>query len=79
MRQEPVGVLLLGAKRDGERFDALERSALQALVESAATTYDHLEAVEQRTLAAELQHALEETRRENETLRELRARAASSV
>jgi hypothetical protein len=79
VRQEPVGVLLLGARRDGERFDALERSSLQALVESAANTYDHLEAVEQRFLAAELQRALEETRRENETLRELRARAASSA
>jgi hypothetical protein len=72
-------VLLLGAKRDGEHFDALERGTLQALVESAATTYDHLEAVEQRTLADELQRALEEARRENETLRELRTRAASSV
>ena len=79
VRQEPVGVLLLGARRDGERLDALERSAMQALVETAAMTYDHLEAVEQRSLAAELQHALEEARRENETLRELRARAASNV
>ncbi|MDP9107216.1 MAG: hypothetical protein M3N49_14960, partial [Candidatus Eremiobacteraeota bacterium] len=79
VRQEPVGVLLLGARRDGERFDALERASLHVLVESAAMTYDHLEAVEQRNLAAELQHALEETRRENETLRELRARAASGV
>jgi hypothetical protein len=79
VRQEPVGVLLLGARRDGERLDVLERSSLQTLVESAAMTYDHLEAVEQRALAAELQHALEETRRENETLRELRARAASGV
>jgi hypothetical protein len=79
VRQEPVGVLLLGAKRDGERFDALERSALEALVESAAMTYDHLEAVEQRSLADELQRALEEARRENETLRELRARAASGL
>jgi hypothetical protein len=79
VRQEPVGVLLLGAKRDGEHFDALERGTLQALVESAATTYDHLEAVEQRTLADGLQRALEEARRENETLRELRARAATGV
>ena len=79
VRQEPVGVLLLGMRSDGERLDALERISLQALVEAAAMTYDHLEAVEQRSLAAELQHALEETRRENETLRELRARAASGV
>jgi hypothetical protein len=79
VRQEPVGVLLLGAKRDGERFDALERASLQALVEAAAMTYDHLEAVEQRVLADELQRALEEMRRENEALRELRARAASGV
>ncbi len=79
VRHEPVGVLLLGARRDGERLDALERASLHVLVESAATTYDHLEAVEQRMLAAELQHALEEARRENETLRELRARAASGV
>lgn len=79
VRQEPVGLLLLGAKRDGEDFDAFERSALQALVESAAVTYDHLEAVEQRSLADELQRALEEAHRENETLRELRARAASNA
>lgn len=79
VRQEPVAVLLLGAKRDGERFDPLERSALQALVESAAMTYDHLEAVEQRCLADELQRALDEARRENETLRELHAREASGV
>jgi hypothetical protein len=79
VRQEPMGILLLGAKRDGERLDALERGALQTLVDCAATAYDHLEAVEQRNLAAELQHALEEMRRENETLRELRARAASGV
>jgi hypothetical protein len=79
VRQEPVGVLLLGARRDGERLDALEQASLHALVDSAAMTYDHLEAVEQRHLAAELQHALEEARRENETLRELRARAASGV
>ena len=79
VRQEPVGLLLLGPRRDGERFDALERSALQMLVESAAMTYDHLEALEQRTLADELQRSLEEARRENETLRELRTRAASGV
>jgi hypothetical protein len=79
VRQELVGLLLLGAKRDGERFDALERGALQALVEAAAGAYDHLEAVEQRALAVELQRALEEARRENEALRELRARAASSA
>jgi hypothetical protein len=79
VRQEPVGVLLLGARRDGERFDALERSSLQTLLDSAAMTYDHLEAVEQRSLAAELQHALEEMRHENETLRELRTRAASGA
>ncbi len=42
-------------------------------------TYDHLEAVEQRSLADELQRALEEAHRENETLRELRARAASNA
>jgi hypothetical protein len=79
VRQEPVAVLVLGARRDGERLDALELSSLQALVESAAMAYDHLEAVEQRALAAELQRALDDTRRENETLRELRARAASGV
>jgi len=61
VRQEPVGVLLLGVRRDGERLDALERSALETLVESAAMAYDHLEAVEQRSLADELQHALEGT------------------
>jgi hypothetical protein len=79
VRQEPVGVLLLGAKRDGERFDALERGSLQTLVEAAAMTYDHLEAVEQRYLADELQRALEEMRRENEALRELHSRTASGV
>jgi predicted outer membrane lipoprotein len=79
VRQEPVGLLLLGAKRDGERLDPLERSAVQTLVDAAAMTYDHLEAVEHHRLAAELQHALEQARRENEALRERRARAASGV
>ena len=79
VRQEPIGFLLLGAKRDGERLDGLERSALQTLVESAAMTYDHLEAVEQRNLADALQRTLEEERRQIQTLRELHARAASGV
>ena len=79
VRQELVGLLLLGAKRDGELFDALEQAALQNLLESAAMTYDHLEAVEQRCLADELQHALEEAVRENKTLRELRAHKASDT
>ncbi len=80
VRQEPVGLLLLGAKRDGERFDKLEQAALQNLVDSAAMTYDHLEAVEQRCLSDELRRALEESRRENEMLlRELRANEASGV
>lgn len=79
VRQELVGLLLLGAKRDGEPFDALEQAALQNLVESAAMTYDHLEAIEQRYLADELQRALEETLRENLALRELRAHEASDT
>lgn len=80
VRQEPVGLLLLGPKRDGERLDALEQAALQNLVDSAAMTYDHLEAVEQRCLSDELRRALEESRRENEMLlRELRANEASGV
>jgi GAF domain-containing protein len=79
VRQEPVAVLVLGARRDGERLDALELGALRALADAAAMAYDHLEAVEQRALAAELQRALEEMRRENETLRELRTRAASGI
>jgi hypothetical protein len=79
VRQEPVGVLLLGAKRDGERVDALEQAALHNLLESAAMAYDHLEAVEQRRLADELQRALDESRRENETLRELRPHEASGI
>jgi hypothetical protein len=77
VRMELVGLLLLGAKRDGELFDALEQAALQNLVESAAMAYDHLEAVEQRCLADELQRALDEAVRENKTLRELRAHDAS--
>jgi hypothetical protein len=79
VRQELVALLLLGAKRDGELFDALEQAALQNLVESAAMTYDHLEAVEQRCLAEELQRALEEAVRENKALRELRAHEASDT
>jgi hypothetical protein len=79
VRQEAVGLLLLGAKRDGERFDGLERGALQTLVESAATTYDHLDAVEQRRLAADLRDTVDELRRENDALRELQARAAPTA
>ncbi len=70
VRQEVIGLLLLGAKRDGERFDALERAALQHLIDSAAMTYDHLETVEQRRVSDELRRTLEQTRRENEALRE---------
>ena len=69
VRQQPIGLLLLGAKRDGERFDALERVALQNLVDSAAMSYDHLEAVEQRSVADDLRRALAVMQRENEMLR----------
>jgi hypothetical protein len=69
VRQEVIGLLLLGAKRDGERLDSLERAALQHLIDSAAMTYDHLEAVEQRRVSDELRRSLEQTRRENEVLR----------
>jgi len=69
VRQQPFGLLLLGAKRDGERLDALERVALQNLVDSAAMTYDHLEAVEQRSVADDLRRALAVLQRENEMLR----------
>jgi hypothetical protein len=69
VRQQPLGLLLLGAKRDGERLDALERVALQNLVDSAAMTYDHLEAVEQRSVSDDLRRALAVLRRENEMLR----------
>jgi hypothetical protein len=79
VRHETVGILLLGEKRDGERFDALELSAVETLVEAAATAYDHLEAVEQRRLADELRRSLDEARRENETLRELLGGAAPGV
>ena len=58
VRSETVGLLLLGAKRDGEGFDALERAALQTLIEAAAMTYDHLDAVEQRRTADQLRHEL---------------------
>ncbi len=69
VRSETVGLLLLGAKRDGEQFDALERAALQTLVEAAAMTYDHLESVEQWRTADQLRQELAQARRENDLLR----------
>ncbi|HEX3462859.1 MAG TPA: hypothetical protein VHS78_02230 [Candidatus Elarobacter sp.] len=77
VRQEPVAILLLGDRADGERFDALERDAVEGLVRAAAMTYEHLDALEQRRFADELQRALEEYRHENAVLRERLAREVS--
>ncbi|HEY8315152.1 MAG TPA: hypothetical protein VIG51_13405 [Candidatus Baltobacteraceae bacterium] len=63
VRRERIGLLFLGAKRNGERFDTLERTALQNLVDSAALTYDQLQ-------TTELQRALEKSMLENRSLRE---------
>ena len=76
-RGSAIGFLLLGEKVDGERFDALEQSAVEALAGAAANAYDHLEGEEQRRLAAELRRTLDETMRENQTLRALLPREAS--
>jgi hypothetical protein len=77
VRQEVMGMLLLGEKRDRERLDALERDAVQALIAASAATYDHLDAVEQRRLAGELRGALDELSRENDALRAQLAREGS--
>jgi hypothetical protein len=79
VRHEVAGMLLVGAKRDGERLDGLELAALEALVAAAATAYEHLDAVEQQRVAEELRRALDDTRKENATLRELLGREASGV
>jgi hypothetical protein len=78
-RHDTIGVLLLGERADGERFDRLEREAVEALVEAAAITYEHLDAVESGRVADELRHALDGTRRENAVLRERLARGVSEV
>jgi hypothetical protein len=76
VRQEPVGMLLLGERRDGERFDALDRDAIEMLLAAAATTYEHLDAVESGRIADELRRALETSRHENTVLRDCLARRA---
>jgi hypothetical protein len=63
VQRERIGLLVVGAKNNGERFDTLERAALQNLVESAALTYGQLQ-------TTELQQALEKSRLENRSLRE---------
>jgi hypothetical protein len=79
VRRDTMGFLLLGEKADGERLDGLERSAVQALVESAANAYDHLEAEEQRRIAADLKRELDEAMRQNQTLRALLHREVSGT
>ena len=79
VRRETTGFLLLGEKTDGERLDALERAAVQTLVEAAANVYDHLDGEEQRCIAAELRRALDEAVRQNQTLRALLQREASGA
>jgi hypothetical protein len=79
VRRETTGFLLLGEKTDGERLDALERAAVQTLVEAAANVYDHLEGEEQRRIAAELRRALDEAIRQNQTLRALLQREATGA
>ncbi len=79
VRRETTGFLLLGEKADGERLDALEQAAIAALVEAAANVYDHLEAEDQRRIAADLRRALDEAVRQNQTLRSLLQREASGT
>ena len=79
MRHDVGGMLLVGAKRDGERLDGLELAALDALVSAAGTAYDQLDAVEQQRVAEELRQALDDAHKENATLRELLGREASGV
>jgi GAF domain len=79
VRRDTIGFLLLGEKRDGERFDALEQAAVKELAEAAANAYDHLEAEAQRQIAADLRRALDEAMRENETLRAVLPREASGT
>jgi hypothetical protein len=79
VRRDTTGFLLLGEKADGERIDALEQTAVEALVEAAANAYDHLEAEEQRELATGLRRALDDALRENETLRAVLRREASEI
>lgn len=70
-RHDLIGYLLVGPKHDRERFDALERAALRNLTETAAATYDHLDAVERRREAERLARELADARRESELLREI--------
>jgi hypothetical protein len=79
VRRDTIGFLLLGEKADGERLDTLEQTAVKELAEAAANAYDHLEAEEQRRIAAELRRALDETTRENQTLRAFLPRETSGA
>jgi hypothetical protein len=79
VRGNVLGLLLLGEKRSGERFDELERAAVETLVAAAANTYDHLDAVEQQRIADGLRRLLDLAEAENETLRALLGREASGV
>ena len=79
VRHDLEGFVRVGARRDGERFDALERGALAALAEAAAAAYDHLDAVEQRADAENVRRLLEELRRENALLRAMIAGERSAL
>jgi hypothetical protein len=79
VRHDLEGFVRLGPRRDGERFDALERAAVAALAEAAAAAYDHLDAVEQRTDAESVRRLLEEMRRENALLRAMIAGERSAL
>jgi hypothetical protein len=79
VRHEVAGMLLVGAKRDGERVDGLELDAIRTLVVAAGLAYDHLDALEQQRVAEELREALDDARKENATLRELLGREATGV
>ncbi|HTD37622.1 MAG TPA: PDZ domain-containing protein [Candidatus Limnocylindrales bacterium] len=79
VRHDAVGILIVGERTDGERFDALDRAAVETLAGAAAATYEHLDAVESERAADELRRALEESRRENALLRDCLARGGSEV
>jgi hypothetical protein len=79
VRHDLEGFIRVGARRDGERFDALERGAVVALAEAAAAAYDHLDAVEQRADAENVRRLLEELRRENALLRAMIAGERSAL
>jgi hypothetical protein len=79
VRHDLEGFIRVGPRRDGERFDALERAALAAFAEAAAAAYDHLDAVEQRAEAESVRRLLDDLRRENALLREMLAGERSAL